>query len=141
MTATFKIQDGDVVVSSSSGRPSLVVDKPKLRQDVRQMLGQRGGTIGVGLDDVVGIVADAFVIRADISRRIRRGVSVIQTLQDRFHANQRSPEERISGIASLQVGGTVQNGQSSRTDYAFRVSISSVAGTLTTMSGAVQVGN
>lgn len=143
MTVTFKVVDGDVVVDQSSGRPVLITGREKLRQDLRQMLTQRRGAngFGAGLDDIVALVADAVVIQSEITRRIRRGAQVLQSLQDRFHANQRSPEERLSGIAALQVGQAVQDGQRSRTSYAFRVEFRSVAGLPTTLSGAVQQPN
>jgi phage baseplate assembly protein W len=143
MTVTVRVVDGDAVLNRATGRPELIQDRPKLRQDVRQMLSQRTNVdgFGAGLDELIGQPSDPFAIRAQISTRVRSGVRAFQSLQDRFHFASRTAEERLLRVANLRVGLASQNGQLSRTTFAFRLDVLSAAGTSTPLGGKLVVAN
>jgi hypothetical protein len=143
MTVTVRVVNGDVVLNRATGRPELIQDRPKLRQDVRQMLSQRTSPdgFGTGLDELIGKPSDPFAIRAQISTRVRSGVRAMQSLQDRFHFASRTREERLVRVANLRVGLASQNGQLSRTTFTFRLDVLSAAGTNTLIGGQLVTAN
>jgi hypothetical protein len=127
MTTTFKIADGDIVLSRSTGQVELVEDKAKLLQDIDQHLGQIDYP-GAALDELVATVSDEYVIRAELSRRVRAMVNELQKLQDRYQFRYRTRAERIFGIGKLIVMPVSMNGIRQQTSYAFRLDVVSVAG-------------
>lgn len=145
MTVTWKIsQDGttrgDVVVDST-GRPVEIEGTEKLSQDVRQGLTQATDVEGFGsdLDAIVGRTANEFVIRADISSRVRSSVRAIQDAQDRFHLVDRTSKERLAGITRLRVGLLQRGTEFDRTTFTFRLDVKSVFGVTTPIGGQLVV--
>ena len=141
MTWTFKLTpNGDVDHSRSTGRPIKLTDKPKLLQDlaIASSIETQPDGWGFGLKSVVGLVGDAFAVRAVFSQRIRDGIAAIQRLQNRYMRRSRTPEERISRLASVQVSPMITPGGSTvaKTTYAFRYDVVSVAGDRVATSGA-----
>lgn len=127
------------MIPRSTGRVELLGDRAKLRQDTQQFLTQRRNRDGFGasLDDLVGIPTDPFTLRAQLSSRIRGSVRAFQSLQDRFHFGVRTPAERLFSITNLRVGQATQDGQTSRTSFAFRLDVVSVAGQTTPVGGTL----
>lgn len=146
MTVTWMIsQDGttrgDVVVSSATGRPVLLDNEKKLAQDIRQGFGQESDPEGYGSDlrSLIGVVADEYALRAEISRRVRDTVRSIQDLQARFHVTSRTAGERLASVTRLRVGQVTDvAGASAKTAYAFRMDVTSAANTTIPLGGTVR---
>lgn len=105
MTATIQVENGDWVFSESSGRPLLLTDTAKLRQDVRENFEtepQVDGT-GAGLDSIVGLVGDRFGLQAEISRRIEESLQALRALQQRIQRFDRTRKERVFRTVSVFV--------------------------------------
>ena len=132
MTSTFRITNGDIAISQANGRPFLLTDKDKLRQDVRENLDsedQFDGT-GAGLEGIVGTVGDTFSLRAEISRRLNDSFDALRQVQDSIQRVDRTRAERVSRVAQVVVvplrdGST---GDYSNTDFAYRVDLLSLEG-------------
>lgn len=139
MTQTFKITNGDWVLNKSNGRPTMVKDREKLRQDVREDLcvATQITGFGAGLESRLGQDVDPFAFRLDISRNIRKSITTIQQLQDQFLSSKRADTERIEGISSLSVNAVNLGGGTAKTGYSFKLSVKPVAGDTFTVGGTV----
>jgi hypothetical protein len=137
MTTTIKIVNGDWVIDRRTGRPVTVADGEKLRQDVRENLtiARQPNGFGAGLEDIVGVVEDPFVIRSLIQQRIRESTNTMQRLQDRTQRGQRPANERIQRIEKLDVYPTTIGGGNVKTGFAFSLQVRSEAGTTAIVSG------
>lgn len=136
MTTTFLIENGDVVTSAATGSPATVADGTKLRQDLREMLSTeaRRDNIGAGLESVIdGQPADQFTVRSKITRRVRRAVETMQSLQAKHHRDQRPATERLRALVLLQVAPL----EGSLTAYAFRAEFATVDGGRAATTGVV----
>lgn len=137
MTQTFQVANGDWVIDRRTGRPTLISDRPKLRQDLHECLTvetQPNG-FGAGLDGLIGQDIDPAGFRIDVQKSIRSAVVAMQRLQDQFLASKRNVEERIAGISALSVSGVNLGGGTARTGYAFRLAVRPVAGETITIAG------
>lgn len=139
MTTTFKIVDGDVVLDRRSGRPVLLADKEKLRQDIGEALSvetQPSG-FGAGLIEIVGSTMTAFALQAEIGRRAQSAIRAMQILQQQRHWDQRPDDERILGIAQISSNRVTdqKTGDLSKTDFVFKVDVVTVAGSTVSITG------
>ena len=136
MTTTFLIEHGDVVISETGGQAKLVADAVKLRQDLKEMLSTavRRGNIGAGLESILdGRPADAVIVRAQLTQRIRSSLANMRKLQDEFHRTERPATELIRQLTLVQVNQL----EGGLTDYAFRVEVSTVHGNTSTITGGI----
>jgi len=132
MTITFKIVDGDIPFSSSSGRPITIEESNKLRQDIRENLDnevQFDGT-GADLDGMIGLIGDTFSLRAEISSRIIESSSAFRRVQDLVQRFDRTRKERFSRVVQVLVFPLKdpQSGTFSNTTFAYRADFQSVDG-------------
>lgn len=121
MTQTFQIVNGDVVLSSATGRPLMVTGNAKLRQDL-----QEAGTIetqpngfGFGLQSIIGLVGDSVSLKVEISRRIRDGITSMIRLQQQVQRAQRTSDEIIARLVRLVVAPVIRPGLSTTAATAF----------------------
>jgi hypothetical protein len=121
MTQTFQIVNGDVAISSSTGRPIMAAGKAKLRQDL-----QEAGTIevqpngfGFGLESVIGLVGDSVSLKVEISRRIRNGITAMIRLQQQIQRAQRTSDEIIARLTRVAVAPIIRPGLSTTAATAF----------------------
>lgn len=136
MATTFLIENGDVVVSEAGGQTKLIADGDKLKQDIKEMLSTeaRADNIGAGLEGVVGgRPADKFTIRAEISRRLRRAIATLQTLQVKFQRAERPIDERVRRLSVVEV----QALEGSLSAFAFKVAVTTERGFDTSVSGVI----
>lgn len=131
MTITFMIKNGDILHSSSTGRPLTVADGPKFDQDVRETLDnevQPDGT-GAGLDGVITFIGDVFSIRAEIARRVNDAFAAYKQTQNVIQRFDRTPAERFSRVVQVTTLPLrdSQTGNISQTAYAYRVDVLSDA--------------
>lgn len=145
MATTFKISNGDVVVSTSNGRPKLIGNpineedraksKEKTLQDLRRGLSLervRSGTTAA-LQNLVGTVPQfgTTSIALLINRQIRSMFSfMLREQSKRPHIRPRS--ERFSSISRLQV---IPEGN--KTDFRFRLGVKTADQGTTEISGVV----
>lgn len=142
MTQTFRITNGDWTIDKRSGRPLLIADGDKLRQDLREDLTieRQPNGFGAGLEQIVGTVADAFTILTLIQQRIQDSVTTMARLQDQTQRLQRPAAERIRNITRLNVYPVAQGGGALQTGYAFQLAVATVAGTTSSVSGVATGG-
>jgi len=84
MSTTLKIHDGDVVISSASGRPLTVSDRSKLKQDIREFftVNIQPNGFGAGLDELVGImISDPTAMVSIAYQNVSEGLSRFAALQ------------------------------------------------------------
>jgi len=145
MATTFKIHDGDVMISNITGRPTMIgntvnesdVGKAheKCVQDLQRSLSinrLRDGS-GAGISELVGALEGSGFssVAMLIKSRIRSMFIAIQNLQ-RKRLSARPPFERFDAITKLIV---TQN--QDRTSYRFRVDTRTVVGQTITQSGGI----
>jgi len=142
MTMTFEIANGDVVLDTQNGQPKEVTGKVKTRQDLKEVLSieTKYDGFGAGLDDIVGTMMPlgGFSLRAEITRKIRGTIAVMQSLQNQFQRQYRTNDEIIYGVANLQVVAVRDNtGALSKTDSSFSVDILTLEGAETLVVAGV----
>lgn len=97
MTTGIKVVGGDVVFSSSTGRPSTHTDTEKLKQDVRQALDE------AGLENLIGVPSDIYALRANVFIRVAGSLDNLKTLQKQIQLADRTPREQIGSITEVNV--------------------------------------
>lgn len=124
MTSTFQIANGDWVLNASNGRPDLVSDKVKLRQDIQEMLtiDRQSNGFGCSLSTIIGKSDDPFAVRSMMQSNIRAGVAKLMQLQQ-YQLAQRPLNERVARIAQLIVSPTSMGGGQVPTGFAFQLSV------------------
>ena len=142
MTMTFEIANGDVVLDIQNGQPKEVTGNIKTRQDLKEVLSieTKYDGFGAGLVDIVGTLMPlgGFSLRAEITRRIRGTISVMQSLQNEFQRRYRTDDEIIYGLAKVQVVAVRDNtGALSRTDTSFTVEVLTLEGAQTLVVAGV----
>lgn len=106
MAITFKVANGDIVVSAYSGRPTTITSKDKLIQDVVEFFTVDVTTygFGAGISELVGMVeAYPELVASLATRNIRDGVNRLIALQRTGPNIYRSPDERIVGANNISV--------------------------------------
>jgi len=137
---TFKIFNGDIPFNSATGRPLVVSGNEKFNQDVEENLGtvvQSNGT-GAGLEGVIGLIGDAFSLRAEISRRVKESFDYLKRIHDSVQRYNRAPEEVFNRVVQVVVTPLKTQGTQrlDPTRYAFRVDVVSNRGKVST-SGSI----
>lgn len=128
MATTFMVQDGDIIVSSSTGRPILVSGVAKLQQDLDEFFNidvQPNG-FGAGLDRLVGLVpygGDALVTSM-AEQQITDGLADFRRLQRSNSTIPRTSDERIVGAKYIQV----QQDNNDQTKFYFVVNVVTESG-------------
>lgn len=123
MTATLKVTKGDITLNTETGLFDTVVDRDKLRQDVRQALDR------AGLDDLVGRVSDPFSLRAEVTRLVTASLDALVRAQSSVQASDRTPTERVGSLANVQVVSIrAADGTIDPLQVAYRVDVRSIRG-------------
>jgi len=146
MALTFSISNGDVVMGTNSGKPTLIgndvneddIGKAKIKnsQDIKRCLSleliQDGTT--AGLQQLVGTTPQfgSSAISSLVNRRIRTMFSSILREQAK-RPNARSRYERFQAIAVLRVYPY----ESSRTSFRFKFGVKTTNNTITNVNGLV----
>jgi hypothetical protein len=104
MAQTLKVVNGDVVVSSATGRPTLISGSPKLSQDIYEFftVDVQPNGFGAGLEQLIGIVEvspDMFMSMGD--RQIREGFVRFLGLINNNPKIGRTPSEQIANITNI----------------------------------------
>lgn len=106
MAITFKINNGDIMVSAYSGRPLSVTSKEKLIQDIVEFFTVDVTTygFGAGINELVGMVeAYPEFVASLASRNIKDGVKRFIGLQSTGPGIYRSADERVVGANNISV--------------------------------------
>lgn len=127
MARTFKVQNGDIMVSAANGRPTLVEGIEKLRQDIVEFftVSITPTGFGAGLEQLIGLISmgsHAFTSIAD--KQIRDGIVEFRKLQRSNTNIPRTPDERIVGVTGVQV----EQDSEDPTKYFFRANIVTESG-------------
>ena len=77
--------------------------------------------------------------QAEVARRVRRGIQVMQVMQQQFHRAERPDEERISRVAQLVVAPArdPKTNAESKTSIVFRVDVLTVDGDSVAVGGEI----
>ena len=127
MATTFKIVNGDVVVSSMSGRPVTLQGRDATKQHVAENLSidQQSNGIGAGVRQLVGTVpTDATAMAIVVTNRIRDSFSSMRALQLADYNCPRDNNEVIATVRNL----VVIPAPSDPRNYLYTASIMTVAG-------------
>lgn len=139
MAQTFKIENGDIVVSNVTGRPVTISGSDKLLQDITEFFEVEilPNGFGAGIEQLIGVLSfggDAvFTSLAD--RQIRDGISEFRALQRSNSKIVRDPIERVVGVQGVQVAQDLQD----PTKYYFRANIVTESGKVLT-TPTIQIG-
>lgn len=142
MSETFEIKNGDVVISSATGRPFTVERAKKFKQDALENLStevQANGT-GAGLDETIPKLGDVFSLRADVSRNVVESFAALKRVQQETQRFDRARNERVGRVALCAVLPLrdPSTGQVSLTAYSYRVDLLSEEGeSPVTITGAL----
>lgn len=121
MTATLKIANGDVVFDQATGRPLMVTDLDKLRQDVDHF------TVN-SVDGVVGKIDSTAGVQAEIINRLRAALTSLQAAHEQTQRRDRTNGERLALVKRLVVA-PIRNGNTTlKTAWSFTVEVLSAAG-------------
>lgn len=147
MATTFKVVNGDISVSASSGRPNIIGNTigendpakaaEKNRQDLYRCLSLetiKNGTTA-GLQNMVGTVPKfgSSAISILVNRRIRSMFAAILTEQNK-RPSIRPFSERFKLISLLRVFPANDN---SKTNFRFRLGVKTVKGSTAEITGVV----
>jgi hypothetical protein len=127
MSKTFKIESGDVSLSSATGRPITIQNESKLKQDIQEFFSIEvlPNGFGSGLEQLIGIVEINQAAFAGIAaRQISDGMTEYINLQKSEPRIQRSIEERVIGFNNF----SVEVSPNDPTKFIFRINIKSAAG-------------
>jgi hypothetical protein len=128
MATTIKIENGDIVISSVSGRPVVISGSNKIRQELYEFFSiniQYNG-FGSGLEQLIGLTTvDSNVIASLADRQIRDGIADFIAIQKADVLTNRTPDEIIVGITQVQV----QQDRQDPTKYSFFVNVLTQSGT------------
>jgi hypothetical protein len=124
MTQGIKVVAGDVVFSSSTGRPATLVDTEKLKQDVRQALDE------AGLEALVGVPSDIYALRANVFVRVSASLDNLKTQQKQIQLADRTTREQIGTLAEVNVVpvASPSTGVVDPTTLSYKVVVTSRAG-------------
>lgn len=120
MSKTLKVQNGDIVISSSNGRPISIDDSSKLSQDIYEFFNVNVTPtgFGAGIENLIGMVEiseNMFVTL--VERQITDGLSRFIALQRSNQSIPRSIRELVSRVTGI----LVQRNPTDPTSYYFRV--------------------
>lgn len=136
MSQTFKITNGDVVISAVSGKPSLVSDSQKLRQDLSEFftVNMQPSGFGAGLDQLIGIVESSSDLYISLAYRyITNGIANFIRLQKSDTRIPRSSLESISKLGYINI----QQDSVDKTTFRFVSSIITVSNDTVQLTGTI----
>jgi len=104
MAQTFKVVDGDIVISNATGRPTFVSGAIKLSQDIKEFftVDILPNGFGSGLEQLIGVVEsspDMFMSMGD--RQIREGLLKFVNLIRGNTLIARTPAEIIVNVTNI----------------------------------------
>lgn len=126
MAKTFMVQNGDVVIDQATGRPIMVTERDKTRQDLGELLAIEIQDNGFGAG-IIGLVGDvprnpydlAFRIMSAVTSAVNRWIVLLREQR----AN-RSDEEIVTRTSFNQA----KVDEETRTKVNFRVDVETRAG-------------
>lgn len=136
MAQTFRIRDGDVRISHSTGRPVMVTGTPKTRQDIREMLlvDVQPSGFGTGLSSLVGTTPPSSAMLTHMVRmRIMDSIRALQRLRGR-RRGAHGPEEVVVGVDRLSVSRRLDNPKA----VSFSLNVRTAAGVLPPIAGTLE---
>lgn len=128
MSNTFHISDGDVIISSNTGRPTLISDGKKLKQDLAEffLIQVLPNGFGAGIDTMIGLVdVSPEVFVSMVNRQIREGFNAFLELQNADLRIPRPTNERLVAMTYL----IVEKDKTDPTRFWFRANFSTEDGT------------
>lgn len=127
MSNTFKIYNGDVVHSAINGRPTLITEGKKIRQDLTEFFTiyvQPNG-FGAGIEELVGIVESSQeAFQGLVYKQISDGLVVFLELQAAENKIFRNPNERIISFSNIRV----ERDHTDYTKFMFKVNAITASG-------------
>jgi len=139
MSKTFRVRNADISITAYGGRPELVSDNVKLRQDILEFFSVNvmPNGFGSGIEQLVGIAdsGEAMFISL-VHNNIREGLDNFIRLQNSDPAISRPKSERISSISGLVVSRDTVD----KTKYLFQVNFITVDGKSLSFSHSTTVG-
>lgn len=126
MSKTLKISNGDIVISSVTGRPVTISGIDKLKQDIIEFFTiyiQPSG-FGSGLEQLIGATDTSDMIVSMADRQIRMGIEEFINIQRSDVTTYRSSDEKILGVTFINV----QKDSEDPTKYYFIVNIVTESG-------------
>jgi len=136
MTATAQVVDGDIVISEATGRPVLIRDTVKLRQDVRQAIDESG------LEQLIGRVTNQYALRGLVASRLSAIFLELARIQQNVQFSERTLAEQYAGLSRIDVFPKTLPGSSTLdpTSISFRVSVVSRRGEPLEIADTLSVG-
>jgi hypothetical protein len=135
MSTTFKIQDGDFVDNSATGRPIMVSERDATKQSLGENLSINtlSNGFGAGIQGLVGTVpVDSTTMAMLVDSKIRNSITAMIQLQLQSNVT-RTSSEKLTGISFLKV---VRDSADPRR-YLYYLDVATVAGPAIRISGQV----
>jgi hypothetical protein len=135
MSTTFKIQDGDFVDNSATGRPIMLMDRDAVKQSIGENLSIKtlSNGFGAGIQGLVGTIpVDDTTMTMMLDSKIRNSITAMISLQTQNDVT-RTTTEKLTGISFLKV---VQDTSDPRR-YLYYLDVATVAGPAIRVSGQV----
>lgn len=137
MSKTFKIINGDVIISNVTGRPVTITGLEKTSQDIHEFfeISIQPNGFGAGIDDLVGVLSyggDSLIVGL-LDRRIREGIAEFRTIQRSNIKIPRSADERIAGVSGIQASQDPQD----PTKFYFRANVITDSGRVLPVSNTI----
>lgn len=121
MTQTYKIANGDIVFDASTGRPHMISDQEKLRQDIDHYTTN-------SVVNVIGRIDSIEGLRAEVSTRLRAALSGLQSAQEQGQRRDRTNGERLGSIRKILVGPVSRGNKQVKTMVTYVIEVLSAAG-------------
>ena len=143
MSITFKMNNGDWIISSATGRIVEIKDREKLSQDLVEnfTLKKQPNGFGADLNSLIAIIPDSseldggdIFFKVSVFENITDSIEAIKNLQDQYVNPARPDSELIDRISNINV----QNSTNDKTAYTIRVDLATVDGETVTISGTGQ---
>lgn len=111
MSTTLTIINGDVQVSSASGRPTVISDGAKLAQDILINLetDPRPNGFGAGISNLVGMVDDDDLVVTLLDNRLSDSFTAMRNIQQAVGRDTRPAAERIASTTPVAAARDIQD--------------------------------
>ena len=134
----MKVYQGDIMVSSATGKPILITDSVKLSQDISEFftVDVQPNGFGAGIEKLIGLVQlseDIFVTMTE--RQIKDGLAQFIALQKANSNIPRSTKERIVRVTGI----LIQRDPSDPTAFYFRVNFVTQDGQQQSATSSVRI--
>lgn len=137
MAISLQVLNGDILISSASGRPITVTGPTKLSQELSEFfqVNIMPNGFGSGLEQLVGLVPYAGDVIVGITdRQIRSGIDTFIQLQS-SDGIARSPSEIVTGVTQI----IVQQDTQDPTKYLYFVNITTAANQSVPFTGQIGI--